>query len=79
MIRSFKCKETEKIAMRVPSRKLPQAIQQVALRKLRMLNNATRLSDLRVPPDKAGFAHNPTCVRSSQWKIEEQELEIANC
>ncbi len=50
MIRSFKSKETEKIFNRQQSRKLPQNIQQVALRKLRMLNRATTLQDLRVPP-----------------------------
>jgi len=50
MIRSFKSKETEKIFNRQRSRKLPQNIQQVALRKLRMLNRATSLQDLRVPP-----------------------------
>jgi len=50
MIRSFKSKETEKIFNRQRSRKLPQNIQQVALRKLRMLNRATTLQDLRVPP-----------------------------
>lgn len=32
------------------SRKLPQSIHQVALRKLRMLNNAQSLDDLRIPP-----------------------------
>ena len=36
--------------MRRLSRKLPQDIQQVALRKLRMLNRAITLNDLRVPP-----------------------------
>jgi plasmid maintenance system killer protein len=50
MIRSFKCKETEKIFSRQVSRKLPRDIQQVALRKLRMLNRAVTLQDLRVPP-----------------------------
>ena len=50
MIRSFKCKETEKIFSRRRSRKLPQDIQQVALRKLRMLSRAVTLNDLRVPP-----------------------------
>lgn len=50
MIRSFKCKETEKIFARQRSRKLPHDIQQVALRKLRMLNRAVTLTDLRVPP-----------------------------
>jgi proteic killer suppression protein len=51
MIRSFKSKESEKIYFRTPSRKLPQYIQQVAYRKLRMLNNAIDLNDLRIPPD----------------------------
>jgi len=50
MIRSFKCEETEAIFHRTFSRKLPHDIQQVAFRKLRMLNRATTLNDLRVPP-----------------------------
>jgi proteic killer suppression protein len=50
VIRSFKCEETEKISYRRRSRKLPQDIQQVALRKLRMLNRAVTLNDLRIPP-----------------------------
>ena len=50
MIRSFRCEETEKIFSRRRSRKLPQEIQQVALRKLRMLNRAVALNDLRSPP-----------------------------
>uniref|UniRef100_UPI0002EB368E type II toxin-antitoxin system RelE/ParE family toxin n=1 Tax=Dactylococcopsis salina TaxID=292566 RepID=UPI0002EB368E len=49
MIRNFKDKETEKIFERTRSRKLPSEIQQVALRKLRMLNRAETLQDLRVP------------------------------
>jgi len=50
MIKTFKNKETEKIFVRQRSRKLPQEIQQVAYRKLRMLNNAVDLNDLRIPP-----------------------------
>ena len=50
MIRSFKNRETARIFSRQRSRKLPQNIQQVALRKLRMLDRATTLNDLRVPP-----------------------------
>ena len=50
MIRSFKCKETAKIFDRRRSSRLPHDIQQVALRKLRMLNRAVTLNDLRVPP-----------------------------
>lgn len=50
MIKSFRDKETEKIYSRQLSRKLPSDMQQVALRKLRMLNNAKTLNDLRIPP-----------------------------
>ena len=50
MIKSFKGKETERLFHREISRKLPQDIQRVAFRKLRMLNRARSLEDLRVPP-----------------------------
>ena len=50
MIRTFKCKETGRIFQRIFSRKLPRDIQQVAFRKLRMLNRALTLADLRMPP-----------------------------
>jgi proteic killer suppression protein len=75
VIKSFRDQETEKAFTREGSRKLPGDIQQVALRKLRMLNNATNLNDLRVPPanrleklsrDRAG-QHS---VRiNEQWRI----------
>ncbi len=50
MVKSFKDKETEKIYKREGSGKLPGDIQQVVLRKLRMINNARNLIDLRIPP-----------------------------
>lgn len=50
MIESFKDKETEKVFNREYSRKLPREIQGVAFRKLRMLNRAVTLQDLKVPP-----------------------------
>lgn len=50
MIKSFRGKETEKIWQGQRSRRLPGDIQQVARRKLRMLNNARALNDLRIPP-----------------------------
>ena len=50
MIKSFADAETEKVFNRQFSRRLPQTIQSVALRKLRMLNNAHALKDLRSPP-----------------------------
>ena len=50
MIKSFRGKETEKIWHGQRSGQLPQDIQQIARRKLRMINNARSLNDLRVPP-----------------------------
>lgn len=50
MIKTFADKETEKIYNQQFSKKLPQSIQRIALRKLMMLDNAERLEDLRVPP-----------------------------
>lgn len=50
MIRSFKDPEAERIFNRLPPLRLPASIQQSALRKLRMLQNAASLADLRVPP-----------------------------
>jgi len=50
MIKSFKDIETEKIYSREGSNKLPRHIEQVALRKLRMINNSKTLIDLKVPP-----------------------------
>jgi len=50
MIRSFNCKETEKIFSREYSKKFPQSIQRSALRKLRMIIRANNLYDLKNPP-----------------------------
>jgi len=50
MIKTFKDRETQGIWEGRRSRRLPNNIQRVARRKLRMLNNARTLDDLRVPP-----------------------------
>ena len=50
MIRCFACRETALIWTGKRSRKLPSDIQASALRKLRMLNNAYVINDLRIPP-----------------------------
>lgn len=50
MIKGFADAETEKVYHQIFSKKLPQAIQRVALRKLIMIDNAGCLEDLRVPP-----------------------------
>ena len=50
MIRSFADEETALVWSGRRSRKLPADIQAVALRKLRMLNQARVANDLQVPP-----------------------------
>ena len=75
MIRTFKDKETHKIFERQRSRKFPSDIQQVALRKLRMLNRAETLQDLRVPPANRlerlqGNREGQYSIRvNDQWRI----------
>ena len=51
MIKSFACKETEKIFNRQVSRKLPRDIQKIARRKLEIIDGAEILQDLRIPPN----------------------------
>ena len=48
MILDFSDKETEAIWQGERSRRLPASIQDIARRKLRMLNNAQHLDDLRI-------------------------------
>ena len=67
MIKTFKDKQSELIYKRQKSRKLPSDIQQVALRKLRMINNAISINDLRVPP--ANHLEKLGGDRSNQWSI----------
>jgi proteic killer suppression protein len=76
MIRSFKNKETEKLFQRIFSARLPAGgIQQIALRKLRMLNRAVTLNDLRIPPANhleklIGKRKGQYSIRiNDQWRI----------
>jgi proteic killer suppression protein len=75
MIRTFRDKEAERIFHRQWSRKLPRTIQHIALRKLRMLNRATTLHDLRVPPANrleklSGDRVGQYSIRiNDQWRI----------
>ncbi len=52
MIRSFRTAETEGIWQGRPGRRFTLEVQAVVRRKLRMMNNAQTLADLRVPPGK---------------------------
>jgi len=75
MITGFRDRETEAIWQGRRSRKLPQAIQAVARRKLRMLNNAQSLDDLRIPPANRlealkGKRKGQHSIRiNDQWRI----------
>jgi proteic killer suppression protein len=50
VIKDFGDRETEKIWNGTRSTKLPNEIQNIARRKLRMLNNSQSVNDLRIPP-----------------------------
>lgn len=75
MIVSFRSKEAERIWRGEATRRLPITIQEVARRKLRMLNNARRLDDLRAPPGNRlealkGDRKGQHSVRiNDQWRI----------
>jgi toxin HigB-1 len=75
VIKSFTCKETEKIWHGNQSRKLPSDIQNVARRKLRMINNAQNINDLRIPPANhleklSGNLEGFHSIRiNKQWRI----------
>ncbi|WP_105423531.1 MULTISPECIES: type II toxin-antitoxin system RelE/ParE family toxin [Neorhizobium] len=75
MIGDFADREAERIWSGRKSRKLPPDMQSVALRKLRLLNQARALSDLRIPPgnrlealkgDRSG--QFSICI-NDQWRI----------
>jgi proteic killer suppression protein len=75
MIRSFANPETEKIWTGLRSRKLPPDIQDRALDKLKMLNRARTLDDLRNPPStrlhalKEDRAGQHSISINKQWRI----------
>ena len=75
MLKSFGSRETEKNWRGIRSRALPDDIQRVARRKLRMINNARDINDLRVPPGNRlealkGDRTGQHSVRiNQQWRI----------
>ena len=75
MIKSFRGKEAERIWNGEVSKKLPRDIQDVARRKLRMLNNAQTMDDLRVPPAnhlealKGGRRGQHSIRVNQQWRL----------
>ena len=75
MIASFRDSETATVWSGHRSRKLPPDIQATALRKLRLLNSAKRLEDLRIPPANRlealkGARKGQHSIRvNDQWRI----------
>ncbi len=75
MINGFKDKETEKIFNGERSKKLPGDIQQTTRRRLKYLNNAADVNDLRIPPGNHlealhGNRKGQFSIRiNEQWRI----------
>jgi toxin HigB-1 len=75
MILSFKSVETERVWNGGISRRLPMDIQAIGLRKLRIVNAAQVLMDLRIPPGNRlealkGDRSGQHSIRiNDQWRI----------
>ena len=75
MIQTFRCKDTEKIFNRYFSKKFPADIQRKALLKLRSLDNARDINDLRNPPSNhleilGGDRKGERSIRiNKKWRI----------
>lgn len=75
MIKEFGDKESEKIWKGIRSKKLPSEIQHIARRKLRMLNSAQDVNDLRIPPAnrleklKGDLSEYHSIRINNQWRI----------
>ncbi|HSZ73900.1 MAG TPA: type II toxin-antitoxin system RelE/ParE family toxin [Rhizomicrobium sp.] len=75
MIRSFSCRETEGIWRGIASRRFPADMQDRALRKLRQLDAALTVTDLRNPPGNRlealkGSRKGQFSIRiNDQWRV----------
>ena len=75
MLKSFRCKETEKIFLRQRSARFPTNIYRIALRKLLLLDAAEKIEDLRIPPGNrleklTGNRQGQESIRiNDQWRI----------
>lgn len=75
MIKTFCCKETQKIFNYEYSKKLPTSIQKKALMKLLILDASISLNDLRTPPSnhleplKGKFKNKHSIRINDQWRI----------
>jgi proteic killer suppression protein len=75
VIKSFRDRDTERLFERRPTRRLGPSVQKIALRKLRMLDAAVKLEDLRVPPGnrlerlRGGRSGQHSIRINDQWRI----------
>lgn len=75
VIKSFACKETKALFYRERIRKIPPDIQRAALRKLKIIDAALDLEDLRIPPGNQleklkGNRQGQYSIRiNDQWRI----------
>jgi len=75
MIISFGTKDTEQIWLGERVKRIPNEIQHIARRKLRMINNSQNINDLRIPPANrleklSGDLKNFYSIRiNDQWRI----------
>jgi len=75
MIKSFRCKNTEKLFQRQFVSRFSLEIRQSALRKLLLLDAAERLEDLKIPPGNrleklTGDRQGQHSIRiNDQWRI----------
>jgi len=75
MIISFGSKQTEQIWKGFRVKSMPLELQNVARRKLRMLNNSQNIADLRIPPSNrleklTGDLNRFYSIRiNKQWRI----------
>ncbi|MCX2743790.1 type II toxin-antitoxin system RelE/ParE family toxin [Mangrovivirga sp. M17] len=75
MIKTFGDKVTEKVFDGIRSKKLPEDIQRIGRRKLRMINNSFSINDLRIPPANrleklSGDLKDYHSIRiNKQWRI----------
>ena len=67
MIRSFADRETELVWQGIRSKRLPLDVQAAGLRKLRLINRAESVSELRIPPGNRLEALRGN--REGQWSI----------
>ncbi len=67
MIKSFACRETEKLFQRELSRKVPRDIQSRAFMRLMQIEAAVGIEDLRLPPSNR--LERLKGKRKGQWSI----------